>query len=207
MFAPEKARDEADPGEVLDGLHLVIRREQRAAGRERAVVRQEQTIMRADVPFHRYRELARRRRSVLRDRNAAEGGHHFGEHGPVERDAGHGEPGGDRRMRVHDSLEVGPAAIHGQVHQQFGRRVAIALHFPSRHVGDHHHVGRHETLRDALRCRQKKVAGEAHADVAVVRRDVSAIVQTASDLDDVGSERFFGGHLDKYCSRQRSEQK
>src|SRR4029434_1131632 len=55
-------------------------------------------------------------------------------------------------------------------------------------IDDHHHVGRNESLRHALRRRQDGVVVEADADVSVVGRDVAARVQTPSDFDDIGAE-------------------
>ena len=52
--------------------------------------------------------------------------------GAIERNAGDGEPGRDRRMRVHDRLRIGPLAVHLEVHLHLGRGIAIAGDLPAR---------------------------------------------------------------------------
>ena len=61
------------------------------------------------------------------------------------------KPVASRRMRVHDGVDVGPVAVDLEVHRQLGRGIAIAGELLSVVVDDHHHVGRHEALRHALR--------------------------------------------------------
>ena len=139
-------------------------------------------------------QLLGRRRRVLRDRDAAERRQHLGEHRAVERNAGHGKPGRDRRMRVHHRLDVGPLPVDLEVHQHLGRRIAIALELAALEVGDAHHVRRHEPLADALRRHQQAIGAEPDADVAVVRRRVAAGVHAPADLDDVGAQRGLGAH-------------
>ena len=102
-FSPsEQPRDEADLGEVLDRLHLVVRGHHRPAAGHRAVVGEQQPVVRLDVLADGRRQLRGRRRAVLGDRNAAQRGDHLGEHRARQRDAGDGKPGGqsaDARAR------------------------------------------------------------------------------------------------------------
>ena len=138
---------------------------------------------------HRRRQLGRGRRRVRRDRHAAERRHHFGEDGAIERDARDREAGRRRRMRVHDRLHVRALAIHLEVHQHLGRRIAIALNLFAVEIGDAHHVGRHESLAHALGRHQQPIRSEPDADVPVVRRRIPARVHAPADLDDVGAQR------------------
>ena len=134
------------------------------------------------------RQLRRRRRRVVGDRDAAERADHLGQHRLVERDAGDREAGRERRMRVDHRLGVGPQLVDRDVHLQLRRRVPLAADLAAGEVGDHHHVGRHEALRDAGRRGQDAVGVEADADVAVVRGDEAAGPQAPPELDDVLAE-------------------
>ena len=201
VLAAEQPRHQADLREVLDRFHLVVRGEQIGADRQRAVIREQHAVVRLDVLADRLGQLPRGRRRVLRDRDAAERRQHFGQHGAVERNAGDRKAGGDRRMRVHDRLDVGALTIHLEVHQHLRRRIAIALQLSSLEIGDAHHVGRHEPLADALRRHEQPIGAQAHADVAVVRGGVAARVHPAADFDDVGAERGFGGHAVRPSTR------
>ena len=90
------------------------------------MVREQQPVVRLDVFADRCRQFRGGRRAVLGDRNAAERRDHLGQHGARQRDAGDGEAGGHRRMRVHHGVDVGPVAVNLEVHRQLGRRIAIA---------------------------------------------------------------------------------
>jgi hypothetical protein len=125
---------------------------------------------------------------VIDDRDAAERADHFGEHSPVQRHAGHRKARGKWRMRVNDRLRVRPLPVDLEVHEQLGRGLAIARDLLSIQIHDHHHVGRHEALRHALRGRQHAVVGEADADVAVVAGTETPRVEPTPDFDDVGAE-------------------
>ena len=147
------------------------------------------------------RQLLRRRRRILRNRNAAERRQHFGEDGAIERNAGDRKAGRDRRMRVNDGLHVWPLTVDLEVHQHFRRRVAIALQFSAFEIGDTHHVGRHESLADTLGRHQQPLGTQPNADVAVVRRRVTARVHPPADFNDVGAQRRFGGHAVRPSAR------
>ena len=171
VLAAEQARHQADLGEVLDRLHPVVGGEEIAGHRQRAVVGQQQPVVRLDVRANRRRQFRRRGRGVLGNRNAAQRRDHLGEHGAGERHAGHREAGGGRRMGVHHGPHVGSLVVDLEVHLQLGRGIARPRHLAPVEVGDDHHVGGHEPLRDALRGGQDAVVGQPHADVAVVGGD------------------------------------
>jgi len=79
-------------------------------------------------------------------------------------------------VRVHDRADVRALAVRDKVHQGFRRG------FPARRgidnaavqIGDHHHVGGHEALRDTGRRHEQAIRPQPDADVAVVGRDKSA---------------------------------
>ena len=90
-----------------------------------AVVGQQQPVVRADVLPHGIGQLAGGGGAVVSDRNAPEGRDDLGQDGPVERDPGNGEPGGGRRVRVHDRLDLRPVLVDRQMHEDLGRRLPI----------------------------------------------------------------------------------
>ncbi len=118
MLLTQHSRHQADFCEVFDRLHPVIRREQIGSDGECAVVGQQQAVVGLEVLAARLWQLVGGRRRVFCNRDAAERRHDFGQHCPIEWDAGHGKPGGGRRMRVDDGAGIGPVAIHLQVHLQ-----------------------------------------------------------------------------------------
>ena len=149
--------------------------------------------MRLDVLAHRLRQLLRRRRRVLGDRNAAERRHDFGEHRAIERNAGDGEPGRDRRMRVHDGLRR-PAAggrPRGASASRTRDRDRPASFCPSRSVM-HIMSGVMKPLQTLFGVISSRSSSSRDADVAVVRRGVAARVQAPADFDDVGAQRGLG---------------
>ena len=121
------------------------------------MIGQQQPVVRLDVLPDGGRQLRRRRRGVVDDRDAAERADHLGQHGAVQRHAGDRKPGGQRRMRVHDGVHVGPLPVHLEVHQQLGRGIAVAGDLLAVEIDDDHHVGRHVPLGHALRRRQDAV--------------------------------------------------
>ena len=112
MLASECPRHQADLREVFDRLHPVVGREQIGADGERAVVGEQQPVVRLQILAACLRQFVGRRRRVLGNRDAAERGQHFGEYGARQGDPGHGKPGRDGGMRVHHGVHVGPNTIH-----------------------------------------------------------------------------------------------
>jgi hypothetical protein len=86
------------------------------------MVGEQHPVVRLDIAPHGVRQFSRRRRAVLRDRNAAERRDDLGENGPGEGDARHGKAGGSRWMRVHDGPGVRTLTIDLDVHRQFWSR-------------------------------------------------------------------------------------
>ena len=152
------------------------------------------------------------------DRNASERRHDFGEHSARQGNTRDGKARCGGWMRMDDGVHIGPLPVDFEMHRQFGRRLAIAGELRSVIVDNDHHVGRHETLGDALRCGDETMIVEASADVPVVARDKAARVQPAAGFDNVGADLFFDSTTHypclrapvarvRYSSRQRSEQK
>ena len=86
---------------------------------------------------------------------------------------------------MNDRGYIGAIVIHREMHQQLGRRVSLTCHLVPFEVGGHHHVWRHEPLRHTLRSCEQVTISESDGDVAVVGRDIGALMQAASDLDDL----------------------
>jgi hypothetical protein len=92
-------------------------------------------------------------------------------------------------MRVYHRVGVGPLAVDLEMHLHLRRGIAFAGELLPVEIGDAHHVRRHEPLADAARGHQEPPAIEPDADVAVVRRRVTARVQPAADFDDGVAQR------------------
>ena len=167
------------------------------------------------------RQFGGGRRRVLRDRNAAERGQHLGQHRAIERNAGDGEAGGDRRMRVDDrtARRAAGGRPRGASASRTTDRDRPDSFFPSRSVM-HIMSGVMNPLQTLFGVISRRSVAEPDADVAVVRRGIGARVHAAADFDDVGAQRGFGGHAERgdwaigfvldcarYLSRQSVEQK
>src|SRR6188474_3398020 len=106
MLAAEETRHQANPGEMLDCLHFVVRADDGAATGHRAMVCEKQTVMSLDVLAHGVGELRRRRRAVFGDGNTSQRGDDFRQDGARERDTSHRKPRCGWWMRVDDGVHV-----------------------------------------------------------------------------------------------------
>ena len=150
MFTAQDPRNETDRREMLDRLHLVIRRHHIFPARDRAVIGEQHAVMRLDVLPYGLRQLTGRRRAIRGNGNAAERGDHLGQHRTGQRDTGNGKTRRDWWMGVDHPIRIRPIAIDLEVHRQLGRGIALAGNLVAVIVHDHHHVGRHEPLRDTF---------------------------------------------------------
>ena len=189
-LAAEHARDEADLGEVLDRLHLVVRGEQVRPHRQRAVVGQQHAVVRLDVlstasgssrvdgvPYSASGMLPSVVNTSARTARSS---------GIPRRQSPSPSAGARGRRRPHQAAG-GTASRCIWISDDGSRSPWICC--PSRSVTTHH-VGRHESLAHARGRHEQAVVADSHADVAVVAGGVPARVHATADLDDVGAKGF-----------------
>ena len=117
--------------------------------------------------------------------DAAQDQHHLGQDGLGQGDAGGGVSGGAGGMGVHHRLNVGTQPIDQQVHGDFRRNLALALHGPPFGIDDDQVLLGHEALAHGGGCGQHVAVFQAYADVAVKGRHVAEPVDAPADLDNI----------------------
>ena len=166
----------------VDDFRLEIGVFQVGAVGDGAVVGQQDRLGVLDVRQHGVGKRLAARRLVGRDRDLAQEHLDFGQDALGDRLAGDGEGRRVRRMTVHDRAHVGPRLHDRQVQQDLARALALAGDLLAVQVDDAQIVGLHESLRHPRRRAEHPVVAEPQADVAVVGRGESLVVDPPADL-------------------------
>ena len=182
----------------LDRFHLVIGIQKRIGIGERAVVRQENGVKILEVFRNGVRNFVRGRRAVFGDGNAAESDDRFRHNRLGERNSRNRKGSSVHRVRVHDRVDVRPLLIDTHVHLDLRRRLKslVRLQNIAVFVNFADEFRSHETLADARRGAEKLMLVQFDRDVAVVRRNHAAVVNTFADVANLFFNLVLVNHFD-----------
>jgi len=113
---------------VLQAFHPLVSDRQRRSGRHGAVIRHQKGVVRWNERIELPSERHRPRGFVGNERHPAHLKDNLGEYTRSKPLAGHGEPGRDRRMRMHDGADVGAPLVDAQMHGELARGPASSSH-------------------------------------------------------------------------------
>jgi hypothetical protein len=129
---------EADLGEVLYGFGLHEGVGERGAVSEKAMVGQENSVVRGDERFEAGAYFFGSGSGVRCEGNEACGHEDLGTDGLVERFAAGCEGGGDGRVGMDDGFDIGSQTVDSEMHADFAGHVSCACQFVTVVVDDDH---------------------------------------------------------------------
>ena len=125
------------------------RREQIGAAGYDPVIGQQDRVVILHQRLQRVGKLRRAGRAISRHGNASKRNNEFAQQRLVERKSRGSVSGGNRRMRVANRVNVGPATVNQQMHRQLRGGFTASGKFPALEVGDDQIIGRHQAFADA----------------------------------------------------------
>ena len=179
---------------MLQALHPLVGHGQRRSHGRRAMIRHQEGVVVGDERVKGIRQGGSARCGVGDEGDPSHLKDHLGQDAGRERLTSHGEPRRQRRMRMHDGLDIGASLVDAQVHEDLGGGATaaakvLAIEGDLDQVVDGGIHLRHPGWRD-----QQSIRADPHGDVAVRSRDQPALVQPLADLHDLASQRQSAAH-------------
>src|ERR1700691_993524 len=132
--------------------------------------------------FESIGQFRRTRCAITSQGDGSEPNHNLANQRTIQTIARSGKPGCRRRVRVHNSVHVGPHPVNHQVHANLARDSTLARKPLPVHVYNHHVRSAHPTLADAGRGYQEASFVEPDRQVSIGSRNKTVFVQQAAEL-------------------------